>query len=448
MIKMTFKSVDFKNIIILSFLMIFLMPVTAISSQIELNQDIYIYPIPVESLDPHITWEQGRTKIFNYLYDSLYNYDRYNNEYISNLASAKITVEKDKDLNKNVIPINTEKKFADGSCLTAEDVEYSILRLLLLDHPGSGSSYFWRAIFNQPDLKSYAKEIVGYFNPEYLSFKEARRIFHSIKERIYIENDNLIIKSEELIDFQLFLSDRVPWSSILNKAFMVNSNDWDGSPNTWPSYYQISPESSPLYDNNKATSSNWRVAKWRPGNHLTLVNATSGDLWHQKLESLKLFFTPEMISSFGGPFINSTIDKAQFLPEKDFEIEDNILNKNYKKDTISAESIIYLIKNLQNNRIDFNSIIFYKNNKTHKKIINELKSKEDYNKYKIEALGWDEYYNRLLVGDYKYAIVERLEPFAEELQYLYTIQSEFGYPLDLIEILDKPERILYKRRGI
>ncbi|MGM0413718.1 MAG: hypothetical protein ACQEQP_00900 [Bacillota bacterium] len=442
------KSTFFKNIIILFFLITFLIFGTAISSQAEISNDIYIFPIPEESLDPHITWEQGRTEVFNYLYDSLYDYDIYNNEYIPDLASAKITVEKDKDLNKNVIPINTEKKFADGSYLTAEDVEYSILRLLLLDHPGSGSSYFWRAIFNHPDLSSFAKEIVGYFNHEYLSFKEARKIFNSIKERIYIENDNLIIKSEESIDFQLFLSNRVPWSSVLNKDFMVGSNDWDGDPDTWPLYYQRSPESSPLYDNNKATSSNWRVAKWRPGNHLTLVNSTSGDLWYQKIEFLKLFFTPEIISSFGGPFINSTIDKAQFLPEKDFEIEDNILNKNYKKDTISAESIIYLIKSLQNNRTDFNSIIFYKNNKTHIKIINELNSKEDYNKYKIEALGWDEYYNRLLAGDYKYAVVERLEPFAEELQYLYTIQSEFDYSVDLIEILDKPERILYKRRGI
>jgi len=447
MIKMTFNSVDIKNIIILVFLMIFLIPGVAISSQTEISQDIYIYPIPEESLDPHITWEQGRTQVFNYLYDSLYNYDRNNGQYRPDLASDIIKVERVEDLYKNIIPINTDKRFADGSYLTPEDVEYSILRLLLLDHPGSGSSYFWRSIFNQSNLSSFTKAIAGYSNPEYLSFKDARKIFNLIKERILVEDDSLIIKSKEPIDFMLLLSDRVPWSSILNKDYMIDNNGWDGNSDTWPLYYQRSPESSPLYENNLATSTKWRVAKWSPGKHITLASSFFSKPWYQEIDSLKLFFNSEIISSIAGPLINSTIYKARFLPEKNLDINDNLLNKNYKIETISAGSVIYLLKSLQENRTNYDSIIYYKNNETHKSLINKLVSKkEEYSRDVVEVLNWSEYYNRLLSGDYKYAIVERLEPFVDELNYLYTINAEFGYPLEVKEIIDKPERILYERR--
>ncbi|MFN2363897.1 MAG: hypothetical protein ABR596_06320 [Halarsenatibacteraceae bacterium] len=445
---MTYKSVDFKSIIIVIFLMIFLMPGTAFSSQAEISQDIYIFPIPEESLDPHITWEQGRNQIFNYLYDSLYNYDKDNDQYKPDLASDIIKVERVGDLYKNIIPINTDKKFADGSYLTPEDVEYSILRLLLLGQHGSGSPYFWRTIFNQPDLSSFTKAVVGYSNPEYLSYKDARRIFDIIKERIFIEDGSLIIKSKEPIDFMLLLSDKVPWSSILNKDYMIANNGWDGNSDTWQSYYQRSPESSPLYDNNLATSTKWRVAKWRPGNHLTLVASAFNKSWYQKIDSLKLFFTSEVISSHAGPLINSTIYKAIFLSEIFFEIDDGLLNKNYKIETVSAESIIYLLKSLQENRTDNDSIIYYKNNENHKKLIKELVLKQEYSRDVVEVLNWNEYYKRLLQGDYKYAIVERLEPFANELEYLYTIKAEFDYPLELKEILDEPERILLKRKQI
>ncbi len=449
MIKMIFKSVNLKDILILIFLMIFLVPGTVFSSQTEISQDIYIFPIPEESLDPHITWEQGRSQVFTYLYDSLYSYDRKNDQYLPDLASDIINVERDGDLYKNIIPINIDKKFADRSYLTPEDVEYSILRLLLLDYPGSGSSYFWRSVFNQPDLSSFIKGVAGYSNPKHLNFKDARKIYHLIKERIFIDSDNLIIKSEEPINFMMLLSDRVSWSSIINKDYMVANNDWDGNSDTWPLYYQRSPESSPLYDNNLATSTKWRVLKWRSGKHLTLAESTASEFWYQKIESLKLFFTPGIISSFAGPFINATVNKAQLLPETSFKADSKLLDKYYNRYTISADSIIYLLKNLQEDKTDTNSIIYYKNNENHKRLINKLVSKEEgYSRDVVEVLNWSDYYNRLLNGDYKYALVERLEPFSEELGYLYTIKAEFDYPLEAKEILDKPERIIFERKGI
>lgn len=443
MINMTFKSVEIKSIIILVSVLIFLIPGTVISSAAEISQDISIFPIPRESLDPHITWEQGRTQIFSCLYDSLYNYNRHSDQYRPDLASDIIEVERIGDLYKNKIPIDRDEKFADGSHLTPEDVEYSILRLLLLDYPGSGSPYFWRSIFNQVDLSSFTKAIVGYPNPKNLSFKDARRIFELIKDRIYIENDSLIIKSEEPIDFRLLLSDRVPWASILNKDYMIANKGWDGSSDTWPLYYQRPPESSPLYDNNFATSTKWRVAKWRPGNHLTLAASTFNRTWYQQIDSLKLFFTSEVISPFAGPFINATINKAQFLPEEKLKLDSELLNNNYLVETIPAESIIYLLKSMQEDTS--NSIIVYKNNENHKILINRLVVKEEYSRDVVEMLNWTEYYKRLLNGDYKYALVERLEPFADELEYLYTVKAEFNYPLEVKEILDKPERILLER---
>ena len=449
MIKMAFKSVILKNIIILAFLMIFLISGTTIASQTETGHDVYIFPIPEESLDPHLTWEQGRTEVINFIYDSLYNYNSKTGEYLPDLAAKNITVENygdNEELFKNIIPINTDKQFADGSNLTPEDVKYSILRLMLIDSDGSGTAYFWQSIFNLPDLATFSEEITGYDNPEYLSFQTARKIYNEINNRIFIEDDSLIIISKDNIDFELLLSNRVPWSAVLNKDILIDHGDWDGGSDNWPLFYQRKPKSSPIYDNNSATSSNWRVVKWRPDEHLTLVESNPGQAWYQKKKSLKLFFPQSRISKFAGPLINSTITKARFSSDIDFLSGYGTITNNYKINQISAESYIYLIKNLKENRTNLDSLIYYHNNKHHKNLIEELIDREEYDQnLKVIGLSWPDYYDRILNGNYDYALIEWLEPFAGEITNLYTVKREFDYPVEIKEILDKPYRLLFER---
>ncbi len=452
MIKMILKSLNLKNIIILVFLMVFLITGTAISREIEPGHDVYIFPIPEESLDPHLTWEQGRTEIINNLYDSLYKYNSKTGEYIPDLALDGITVKSDyndNELYKNIIPINTDKLFADGSYLTPEDVRYSILRLMMIDSDSSGSAYFWKSIFGLPDLASFTEKVSGYSSLEYLSFQAARRVYNAINNRIYIENDNLIILSEDNIDFKLLLSNRVPWSAILNKDILVEQGDWDGSPENWPLFYQRKPKSSPLYDNNSATSSDWRVVKWRSNEHLTLVESDPDKSWYQEKSSIKLFFPPSRINQFAGPLINSTVSKALFPLDIEFITDYKIIANNYRKDEVSAESLIYFIKNLREDKINSNSVIYYHNNKHHKNLIEKLIDREEYKKnFEIKGLSWPDYYDRILNGDYDYAIVEWLEPFGDKIPNMYTRNREFKYPVEIKEILDKPGRLFFERVDI
>jgi len=453
MIKMILKSIDFKKVFILAFLVIFLVPGIANTRQIEPDHDIYIYPIPEESLDPHLTWEQGRTNIINYIYDSLYNYNPNTGEVLPDLASDKIDVENhkidNKELYKNIIPINTNKQFADGSYLKVEDVKYSILRLMLIDKGGSGASYFWESIFNMPDLAAFTQEVSGYNNPAYLSSQTSRKIYNAITERIYIENDKLIILSEDNIDFHLLLSDRVPWSAVLSKNKLIELGDWDGNPVDWPLYYQRKPKSSPLYDNNSATSSNWQVVKWRPGEHLTLIESEPGQAWYDELNSLKLFFPRSRISKLAGPLIKSSVSEALFLSDIDFITDYNLIENNYTIDKVSAGSYVYLIKNLREDIVHSNSLIYYHNNDNHRNLIKELTSnKEDNEKLEIKGLCWPEYYDRIVNGDYDYAVIEWLEPFAGKVPYMYTINREINYPIEIKEILDKPYRLLFLRTEI
>ena len=449
---MILKSIDFKSIIILVSLIILLIPGIASTGQIESDYDIYIYPIPEESLDPHLTWEQGRTEIMNYIYDSLYKYNPNTGEFIPDLASENITVKRyndDKELYKNIISVNTDKQFADGSYLTLEDVKYSILRLMLIDKDGSGASYFWESIFNLSDLAAFTKDVSGYDNPAFLSSQTSRRVYNSLTERIYIENDKLIILSEDNIDFQLLLSNRVPWSAILNKDSLVEQGDWDGSPIDWPLFYQRKPKSSPLYDNNSVTSSNWHVVKWRPGEHLTLTESEPGHVWYHDVNSLKIFFPRSRISKFAGPLISSSISEALLLSEVDFSKGFNIIKNNYDIEKVSAGSHIYLIKNLREDKVNSNTLIYYYNNNHHKNLVEKLITSEKYNQsIETKGLCWADYYDRIVNGDYDYAIVEWLEPFADKIPNMYTINREINYPIEIKETLDKPYRLLFLRTEI
>ncbi|MGM0419861.1 MAG: hypothetical protein ACQEQG_02580 [Bacillota bacterium] len=415
------------------------------------GEELIIAPVPVESLDPHITWEQGRNHLHSLLYDSLYEYDSEKDELVPDLAAEPVSARacgSEGGLIEYTFTIDSEKLFNSGRPVTPEDVKYSIFREMLIDAPGGGAGYYWQALFNVPDLASFIERITGYSDPEQLSYQNARKVFRRMETQIYTVGEKLVILAQAIDDFSFLFSDLVPWSAVVDKEYLVSQGSWNGEAGTWPLFYRRQAKSSPASFNNRAGSRDWQVALWSPDDFLLLAKSEESEKWYDDTESLKVIFTPARLDKLAGPLKAGLPDLVRLLPEHDLNLDESKLTEMYEKRIISAESRIYLIRSkskfAQSSLED--TVVYYQHNEQHRQLAEALVESSEFEGGGLEPLCWPEYYDRITHGDFNLAVVEVLDPFGGRLGFYNPFSRFSQYPLEVVELLAEPRRIEYQKK--
>src|SRR3989454_8285186 len=115
-------------------------------------------------------------------------------------------------------------KFTDGNPLTAEDVKYSLMRIMLMDRDGGPSSLLLGPIlgFDQPTTRDDKGNLI----PD---------VWDRANRAIQVNGNTVAITLKE--PYSPFLSILATWSVMHSKKFVVANGGWDGSQAKPPSLH-------------------------------------------------------------------------------------------------------------------------------------------------------------------------------------------------------------------
>ncbi|WP_372589369.1 ABC transporter substrate-binding protein [Fervidobacterium pennivorans subsp. shakshaketiis] len=215
-----------------------------------------------DTLDPHLAYDTTSGEVLYNIYENLIAYKGQSvSEFEPRLATEVPTVKNGliKDGGKTYIfPIRKGVKFHNGNPLTPEDVKYSFERGLLYDPDGGPMWMLWYAIFGFHSRDEAIEQFVGkpvseIFDqngqpkPEY---REKLVNFYKqvIDPAIQVQGDNVVIKLKRpYAPFLNIIAQSSHWAAILDKETCVKIGLWDGKPDTWWKYKDVTKEQSPLY---------------------------------------------------------------------------------------------------------------------------------------------------------------------------------------------------------
>src|SRR3989454_6758736 len=115
-------------------------------------------------------------------------------------------------------------KFTDGNPLTAEDVKYSLMRIMLMDRDGGPSGLLLGPIlgFDNPNTRDDKGNLI----PD---------VWDRANRAIQVKGDTVAITLKE--PYSPFLSILATWSVMHSKKFVVANGGWDGSQAKPPSLH-------------------------------------------------------------------------------------------------------------------------------------------------------------------------------------------------------------------
>ncbi|MFA5162520.1 MAG: ABC transporter substrate-binding protein [Elusimicrobiales bacterium] len=114
-------------------------------------------------------------------------------------------------------PIRKDVKFHDGTPLTAEDVRYSLVRLMMMDAPGRPAALFLRPLLGVGSIRGPD----GGFRVKYEDFAKAVRA----------DGSSVVITLKK--PYSRFLEIAASWPFVMSKSWTAAHGGWDGAPDTW-----------------------------------------------------------------------------------------------------------------------------------------------------------------------------------------------------------------------
>lgn len=222
-----------------------------------LNDGIFIQDTigRIYTLDPCYAYDTGSGEQLYYMYEGLLGYDGNATDQFVGLASTNNYWVNDTcqrfDIRPNV-------KFSDGTTMTAEDVEYSFERMMVLD-PDWGP--VWMLYF--PLLDTYGSRGGG----GAIVINETE-IDHAVEvvNSTCIEF-NFVRPFPKQTWNQILCGS---WGSIVSQAFCVAQGDWPGSWGNWTLYNNPGEEDLKLQSVAMGTGP-WALEVWTPPGQIKLV---------------------------------------------------------------------------------------------------------------------------------------------------------------------------------
>ncbi len=243
-----------------------------VQGQAVKNPDTFVYQSAgdIETLDPAweydttssatITWNIYETLIFfrggrTDLYDPMLASE------VPSLQNGGISA----DGKTFTFKIRQGVKFHDGTPMTADDVKYSLMRIMMTDRD-AGPSWLLLAPILGFDVQS-TRDDKGKLIPD---------IFDRANRAIQVQGNTLVITLTK--PYAGFLSILATWSPVVSQKFVAANGGWDGQKETWAKYNNLpKPDQMTLFDKANGTGP-FKLERWDRGSKIvTLVR--NDDYW-------------------------------------------------------------------------------------------------------------------------------------------------------------------------
>lgn len=199
------------------------------------------------------------------------------------------------------IPIRHGVVFHNGNDLTAEDVEYSFERAVLLGSDSDSASALIEALSGgtYDCLYELVEDVLGVDTnqgqtiPD-LSAWEQSMVYGAIDPWIEVDSDDNVVFTLDApyAPFLSMLAHGNTVSSILNRDWCAAVGSWDGNPETWAAYTIRSPSDSPFYDLANGTGP-FLLESLEPDQRATLVRFDGYWRGPAQLERVEILLIPK-----------------------------------------------------------------------------------------------------------------------------------------------------------
>ena len=243
-----------------------------VQGQAVKNPDTFVYQSAgdVETLDP--AWEYDTTSsatILWNIYETLIFfrggrtdlYDPMLASEVPNLQNGGVSA----DGKTFTFKIRQGVKFHDGTPMTADDVKYSLLRIMLTDRD-AGPSWLLLAPILGFDVQS-TRDDKGNLIPD---------IFDRANRAIQVQGNTVVITLTK--PYAGFLSILATWSPVVSQKFVAANGGWDGQKATMPKYNNLpKPDQMTLFDKANGTGP-FKLERWDRGTK-TVTLIRNDDYW-------------------------------------------------------------------------------------------------------------------------------------------------------------------------
>ncbi|MBI4386984.1 MAG: ABC transporter substrate-binding protein [Elusimicrobia bacterium] len=271
--------------------------------------EMLVYAIvgDIDSLDPHWMYDGISHEVMWQMYEGLVGYKGGSVTEFEPLLASIVPSKGNGLLSADglayTFPIRKGVRFHDGSPLTAEDAKYSLMRLLLMDRAGGGSSLL-------------LEPILGVQTSRDGSGKPIPELFNAADEALRVEGGALVLRLKK--PFAPLLSILASYAAIASKPWTVANGGWDGTEKTWTRFNNIPKEGSHLHTHVNGTGpfalDLWNIREkqlvlrrnlnyWRPPPKLT----------HLIFKTVDEFSTRKLLLQAGDA--DAAFVERQFLPQ-------------------------------------------------------------------------------------------------------------------------------------
>lgn len=260
------------------------------------NTFVYVTFGEPDLLDPALDYETAGGEILQNVYETLVTYAGNSETEMEGLLAETFSLSDDGlTYTFNLRPGVT---FHDGAELTASDVVYSFVRGML---QGGGSSPQFLIIepFWGPGTTDISEmvETAQVFGLEALADGVSSEEMAALPYELYDNTEGMMAVDPEILTgvcealYSRFTADDASgtvtmtlalpwapflptiagyWSSAMDQDWVAASGGWDGSCDTWASYYAMQPENNPIYDTANGTGP-FALDHWTPGEEVVMV---------------------------------------------------------------------------------------------------------------------------------------------------------------------------------
>jgi peptide/nickel transport system substrate-binding protein len=216
-----------------------------------------------ESLDPPWTYETSGAEKEMLIYEGMIFFDRDKiNDFVPALATEVPTVENggiSEDGLTYTFKIRQGVTFHEGGTLEPHDVAYSLQRGLLQDRVDGPQVLLLNPILNI-DFITDLVDSVGE--------KEA---CETVQKAIVADDEAGTVTLHLAMPFAPLLQILAqPWGSVMDKEWMIEQGEWDGTCDNWMKWHDPPAEGTVLFNKANGTGP-YKLESWSPGEEIVLV---------------------------------------------------------------------------------------------------------------------------------------------------------------------------------
>jgi len=265
-------------------IVVFVLVMALVSFGAVRNPDTFIYAsiADPETLDPHYAYDTSSSNVITNIYENLIMYDGASTEDLLPMLASEVPSFENGLIRDGgttyVFPIRQAVKFHSGNTLTPADIEYSFERALLFDRSGGaikmlieaftgGEFSSLQAWFEDYSGMPYSEAVDANRNPTSPEARELLISFYNevIDPLVEVEGNNVVFRlAEPYGPFMGLIAQYASWSSILDSEYMKANGAWDGNPDGWWKWHDITAEESPLHMAASGTGP-YKLVEWDPG---------------------------------------------------------------------------------------------------------------------------------------------------------------------------------------